>query len=378
MYVISEDQIDYILADIAAQGVTDEHLQNNILDHVCCLLENSAEPILDFEASYRKHIESFYKTNLKEIEVEANLLVHFKHYYLMKKFMLMSGMIGAGILLLGNFFKFMHWPGASFLLLTGITLLALVFIPIMFFLKIKENQSVAEKLFLGVGLVLASAFSLSVLFKLMHWPGANILGNISLFGAILVFSPLYLVYGFKSKDNRTNVLITTILIIAAAGMLYSLTAIRISRSVQESTWMVVENNQKSNESFREVCLSNLSKDTTEKGKINYQNCLNLMQKSDSLKCYLIYTVTGITGNTNYNSLVDVNPNDLIIGKLLPTDNSQVKELSQFELGLNQIYGSSNQAFDIEWAKQNIFGLRISEIFIRINDIERDALIYALK
>jgi hypothetical protein len=378
MYVISEDQIDYILADIAAQGVTDEHLQNNILDHVCCLLENSAEPILDFEASYRKHIESFYKTNLKEIEVEANLLVHFKHYYLMKKFMLMSGMIGAGILLLGNFFKFMHWPGASFLLLTGITLLALVFIPIMFFLKIKENQSVAEKLFLGVGLVLASAFSLSVLFKLMHWPGANILGNISLFGAILVFSPLYLVYGFKSKDNRTNVLITTILIIAAAGMLYSLTAIRISRSVQESTWMVVENNQKSNESFREVCLSNLSKDTTEKGKINYQNCLNLMQKSDSLKWYLIYTVTGITGNTNYNSLVDVNPNDLIIGKLLPTDNSQVKELSQFELGLNQIYGSSNQAFDLEWAKQNIFGLRISEIFIRINDIERDALIYALK
>jgi hypothetical protein len=174
------------------------------------------------------------------------------------------------------------------------------------------------------------------------------------------------------------VFITIIFIIVVAGMLYSLTAIRISRSVQESTWMVVENNQKSNESFREVCLSNLSKDTTEKGKINYQNCLNLMQKSDSLKWYLIYTVTGITGNTNYNSLVDVNPNDLIIGKLLPTDNSQVKELSQFELGLNQIYGSSNQAFDIEWAKQNIFGLRISEIFIRINDIERDALIYALK
>ncbi|MCF8254126.1 MAG: hypothetical protein K9H61_03230 [Bacteroidia bacterium] len=378
MYVISEDQIDYILADIAAQGVTDEHLQNNILDHVCCLLENSAEPILDFEASYRKHIESFYKNNLKEIEVEANLLINFKHYYLMKKFMLLSGMIGAGILLLGNLFKFMHWPGAAILLLTGITLLALIFIPIMFYLKIKENQSVAEKIFLSVGLILASAFCLSVLFKLLHWPGANLLGNISLFGAILVFSPLYLVYGFKSKDNRTNVLITTILIISAAGMLYSLIAIRISRTVQESSWMVVENNHKSNENFRSLCLNTLSKDSTQDGKEKYQNCLSFLQKSDSLKWHVIYTATGISGNTNYNSLMDVNPNDLIIGKLLPTDNSQVRELIQFEAGLNQIYGSSNQAFDIEWAKQNIFGLRISEIFIRINDIERDALLYALK
>ncbi|MDZ4668256.1 MAG: hypothetical protein SGJ00_10250 [bacterium] len=201
MYAISNAQVDFMLADIAKQGITDEDLRNNILDHVCCLIENSSEPLEDFELCYRFYIKKFYQKYLREIEVEANLLITFKHYYQMKKFMLLSGIAGAGILLLGNLFKFMHWPGASICILLGIILLALIFIPLLFFIKMKESPSNSQRMLLGVGTILAIAFSLSVLFKMMHWPYANILGNMSLFGAVLVFSPMYLVNSFKTKDQ---------------------------------------------------------------------------------------------------------------------------------------------------------------------------------
>lgn len=101
MYQISDQQIDYILNDISARGVEMESLQQNLLDHVCCIIENNLEENGDFENFYQKTIKSFYKDELWEIEEETLLLLTYKNYYTMKKIMINSGIAAATFFIIG-------------------------------------------------------------------------------------------------------------------------------------------------------------------------------------------------------------------------------------------------------------------------------------
>ena len=113
MYVLSEKQVDFILNDIRRNGIQTEELQLNLLDHICCLIENEMSPENDFDEIYRSVLSRFFKKELKEIQEETDLLLTFKNYYAMKKVMLRSGMFSAVVFTIGAIFKIMHWPGAA-------------------------------------------------------------------------------------------------------------------------------------------------------------------------------------------------------------------------------------------------------------------------
>ncbi len=61
MYILSEQQIDFILNDIKIRGVEMEDLQLNLLDHICCIVEYELEPGGNFEHFYQKTIPRFFK-----------------------------------------------------------------------------------------------------------------------------------------------------------------------------------------------------------------------------------------------------------------------------------------------------------------------------
>ena len=105
MYCINDKQIDYILNDIRARGVEMESLQQDILDHVCCIIEQHLEENGDFESFYSSTIKTFYKNELKEIEEETISLLINKHFYTMKKVMIYSGIISASLLSIGIVLK---------------------------------------------------------------------------------------------------------------------------------------------------------------------------------------------------------------------------------------------------------------------------------
>jgi hypothetical protein len=83
-YSLTEEQIDFILADIKARGIEIEKLQINLLDHVCCLLEERMKEGDDFKACYNAIIEEFHETGLKGLEKETKNVIRSKHYYRMK------------------------------------------------------------------------------------------------------------------------------------------------------------------------------------------------------------------------------------------------------------------------------------------------------
>ena len=222
MYRISDQQIDYILNDIGARGVEMESLQQNLLDHICCVIENNLEANGDFESFYKKTIQTFYKDALWEIEEETILLLTFKNYYTMKKIMIISGTFSAIVMSIGILFKFMHWPGASACIVLGIVISSLVFLPLLFTLKAKEKQSIKDKLILGLATISGILISLAILFKIMHWPGANMMGTTFVIIMLALYIPLSFFSGIKNPEAKINTIVTTIIMIMGSGLFLTL------------------------------------------------------------------------------------------------------------------------------------------------------------
>jgi hypothetical protein len=228
MYHLSDSQIDFISNDIRARGVEIESLQQNLLDHVCCIIELNLEENGDFESFYQKTIRTFYKDALWEIEEETITLLTFKNYYTMKKLMILSGILSAFTMVMGIWFKYMHWPGASFFLPLGIFSGSLVFLPLLFTFKAKEQQGVKDKLVLATGALSAILVSLSFVFKIMNWPHSINMLHISAVIILVLFLPLYLFNGIRNPATKTNTIVTSLLVIMGYTLLLSL--VRTPRS----------------------------------------------------------------------------------------------------------------------------------------------------
>lgn len=243
MYCLTDEQVDYILNDIRRNGVEMEDLQLNLLDHVCCIIEQNLKDDEDFELFYRQTISRFYKTNLKEIEEETINLLTFKNYYVMKKLMITGGSTAAILLLTGSFFKVMHWPGAAVIFFTGMILFSLLFLPVLLILKTKETSNTRDKLVLVVGTIAGILYCLSALFKVMHWPGANIMLFSTLIIAFFLLLPLYFFNGIRKPEAKLNTIVTTIILVGIIGVQFLMTSVKRTPNPEVKQTSVVQANK---------------------------------------------------------------------------------------------------------------------------------------
>ncbi len=235
MYVLSEKQVDFILNDIRRNGIQTEELQLNLLDHICCLIENEMSPENDFDEIYRSVLSRFFKKELKEIQEETDLLLTFKNYYAMKKVMLRSGMFSAVAFTIGAIFKIMHWPGAGMMLVLAITAVSFVFLPIFFLVKTKEVKEKKAKFILGFGALFGILFCISVMFKIQHWPGAHMLWLIGLGVLFFLFLPMYFFTGIRNPETKQNTILSSIMILIAGGLLFTITALYGTKDVENAS-----------------------------------------------------------------------------------------------------------------------------------------------
>ncbi|MBS1773819.1 MAG: hypothetical protein JST82_13250 [Bacteroidetes bacterium] len=232
MYCISDEQIDFILNDIRRNGVEKEDLQLNLLDHICCIIEQNLEDNGNFEDFYSQVIKKFYHQNLHEIEEEAELLLTFKNYYAMKKVLITTGTFSAAAFVMGSIFKAMHWPGAGVLLCLAILVTCFIFLPLFYILKNKEVKTGREKWMLASGTLTGILYALSVLFAIQHWPGVTILWLTTVVLSFFVFIPLYFFTGIKHTEARFNTIVTTVLLVGATGLLFTMIRVRDPLPIQ--------------------------------------------------------------------------------------------------------------------------------------------------
>lgn len=238
MFQLNDKQVDFIFDDIRARGIKNEDLQYNLVDHVCCIIEQNLKEGGDFENFYQQTISKFYKKKLIEIEEETHLLINFKYYYTMKKIMNISGFLSALFAVTGIVFKFLWWPGASMFLILGFSIFSLFFLPIAFTIKQKQNKTKANQFQNLIGTVCGSVLSLGILFKIMHWPGANIMGLTSVLLLLFVFTPLFYLSGVKNEETKQNTVITSVILVLACTLLLALINFKAMRGLEPNKQQV--------------------------------------------------------------------------------------------------------------------------------------------
>jgi len=81
------------------------------------------------------------------------------------------------IFIIGLIFKFMHWPGAGALLIISLGVIAIAFLE--YSIQNRKSKSLTQNLIYPL---LGVVYVLGMLFKMMHWPGADIMLIISIIG----------------------------------------------------------------------------------------------------------------------------------------------------------------------------------------------------
>lgn len=85
MYCLSDREIDFIADDIHGRGISMEDLRNNLLDHICLIIEHELPQDGNFEECYARVIKRFYTKDLREIEDATVLLLQRKHHILVTR-----------------------------------------------------------------------------------------------------------------------------------------------------------------------------------------------------------------------------------------------------------------------------------------------------
>lgn len=222
MYSLNKVQVDKIAEDVRTASITITHLADDLIDHICCEVENLIEEGKTFEQAYEIVKKQTGISVLQKIQDDTKFLID-KKYRRMKTTMKITGNISLGIIMFGTVFKIMHWPGAGPLLALGFFILCTIFFPLAIRINYKDASN-KKNLLLHIAILLGGiGFMVGVLFKIMHWPGAGMLiliGDISL---LFVFLPMLLYVMIKKtgskKDKRIYILgVISLLIFWLASM----------------------------------------------------------------------------------------------------------------------------------------------------------------
>lgn len=198
---LTAENIDLISRDIGKQEISFSHLLDELIDHVCCDVENEMLSGLSFQQAYEKVRLKFTPDCFREIQKDTLYAVDLK-YRNMRNTMKISGVAGTILLGFAALFKIQHWPLAGAMMTLGAFSLAIIFLPSSLGVLWKETHN-KRRIFLFISAFLTGVFFIAgTLFKVQHWPAAGIILTISFLVAIFMLFPAVIVMIFKNEDLK--------------------------------------------------------------------------------------------------------------------------------------------------------------------------------
>lgn len=203
---LSEEQIEVLALFLQSGGIRQGTLFDDLLDHLICATNVEMKRGRSFESAMQKSVEELAPNGLKDLEIQTRYLLNSKRIIIMKKLMYLIGFIGSAALSLGVLFKLMHWPGANVLLLSGMISFLLIFIPLLAIdrYKVEISKALSTKLkFIG-GVSSAILVGVSAIFKIFHLQGANVLLVLGIASFVFAFLPFLFFSLYKKSAQETN------------------------------------------------------------------------------------------------------------------------------------------------------------------------------
>jgi hypothetical protein len=198
---VSPEQVAQIKEVIGQSAITIDTLKDDVLDHLCCVVEAKMTNGGGFEISLKEALNELAPDGLDAIQRETIFLLNSTKIMYMKKIMYSIGLITSISMTMGILAKLLHWPGSEELFTYGFVGFLLLFLPMLAIDRYKHNlsKSLSEKLRIGLGYLSAFLLVFSIAFKLFHLTGANLL----LLSGMCIFSFGFLPFLFFNMYKKS-------------------------------------------------------------------------------------------------------------------------------------------------------------------------------
>jgi len=192
--MISDEYVDEVIRTVDDSSLKDHSLKDDLVDHLCCLIELQMKKGSAFENAKAYALEQTAPNGLNEIQQETIFLLNYSKIIFMKRLTYTLGFIFSAAWILGIFFKLMHLPFAMILLFGGGTGLAFIFLPLMLINKYKQlmREVLSERMKWVMGSASFMLFIIASWMKLSHLMGAGVMLGVS----FLVFTVGFLPFLF--------------------------------------------------------------------------------------------------------------------------------------------------------------------------------------
>jgi hypothetical protein len=186
---LSVEHIDIIRNRINESKISIQTLKDDVVDHLCCVVEYKIGKGKSFEIALAEAIRELAPKGLDDLQQQTVFLLQPSKIIFMKKLMYTIGLMSTVAMSLGWLSTTLRWLGGYQLFNYGFLAFFLLFVPMLAIDRYKVNvqKALSEKLRIIIGACSGIIVGISLVFKFLHLQGADIL---------LVMGVLLFTFGF--------------------------------------------------------------------------------------------------------------------------------------------------------------------------------------
>jgi len=204
MVELTEKQFD-LVNDQISSSIGNRQLCLELIDHACCHIEEMLENGIAFDEALKRSISLLAPDGLHDIEVELEHVLKPKIPTIMKTSLYFFGFIAAFFILLGIMFRIMHWPGADVLLIIGD--MSLIFCMLTLLVSVARFSAAfdsASRVRTMAGAIGGFLLGVGGAFKVLHWPSASIQLVLGITIITFVFLPMFFWQLYKKEISASK------------------------------------------------------------------------------------------------------------------------------------------------------------------------------
>lgn len=196
MDLLNEQEVERVWSALDQQSLASKELGEDLLDHFCCAIEELKATGKSFEESLELAFARIAPHGVEEISYEWELMMSLKPHKQMKKILYLSGFITAFCISMTILLRTMHWNDyANVLQVSGFLSLLLFGLPAIVVMAIR-NRKLLNKIDMfrmSIGVLAAALFSVGMIFKTLHFPGAGMFFSVGMLLFTFIFLPIFFI-----------------------------------------------------------------------------------------------------------------------------------------------------------------------------------------
>lgn len=200
---LSEAQVRIIKKLVEESGIERELLRDDVVDHLCCVVEMKLLDGLNFNEALSDAVSELSPGGLNLLEKQTTFLLNSNKIKIMRTVTYSVGLLSLMTVCTGLILRLFHLGTSANIISFGLLIFGFVFLPIagINYLKHRVNRAFSERVRVILGVLCGIFLSTGVTFKVLNLFGAN---EILILGLVILgfgFLPFF----FFTVYNKTTI-----------------------------------------------------------------------------------------------------------------------------------------------------------------------------